>query len=105
MTVHGAVFGRGRSLGYRNRICDMADPLALHGGVPRAADRPPGAQMLHKLFFQRAAGLHIKASIDRLVRHLQRLVMRVAAFQPARDLLRRPLQLEFRHNKLSKRVM
>ena len=75
-------------------------------GMARPAEAPLGPQMSHQLLLQHASGLHIKAAIDGLVRHLAGLVPWISPLQPARDLLGRPVQVQLRRNsvpQLSKR--
>src|SRR6202521_584964 len=67
VTRHGPVLYGSGSFPDGNRVRDLA---ALLRCMPRATDWSPGPQMLHELLFQHAAGLHIKATIDGLVRHL-----------------------------------
>jgi len=43
--------------------------------------------MLHQLFLQSPSGLNVSAAINRLVRHLIRLVIGIGALQPAGNLL------------------
>ena len=74
MTWHRPIFNRCRSLPDGNGVEDMAQLL---GRMPRATDWTPGAQMLNELLFQDATGLNIKATIDRLVRHLGCLIPRL----------------------------
>src|SRR5258708_36104369 len=68
--------------------------------MPRATDGSPGPQMLHELLFQHAPGLHIKAAIDGLVRHLAGLSPRMHPLQPTRDLLGRPIAFQLCRNSL-----
>src|SRR5215469_12069375 len=48
--------------------------------------------MLNQRLLQHAAGLNEQTAIDRLVRHPERLILRVVPSQPTRDLLRRPVK-------------
>lgn len=48
--------------------------------------------MLLELFFQHPTRLNEDTSIDGLVRHLQALIVQIRPFEPAGDLLRRPVQ-------------
>ena len=66
---------------------------------------PSGSQMLQQLFLQHAAGLHIKAAIDGLVRHAPRLGLWRCPLQPACDLLGRPVELQLSNNSLPQRAM
>ena len=68
--------------------------------MARAADRPARPQVRLQILLQDPTGLNEQAAIDRLVRHLIRLVIRVSALQPAGNLLGRPVPLEPGGNKL-----
>src|SRR5215472_7360851 len=81
---HGPVFYGSRPFPDRNRVCDLAPLLCC---MPRATDRSPGAKVQQELLFQYPAGLHIKAAIDGLVRHLTVLSPWMRPLQPTRDLL------------------
>ena len=61
--------------------------------------------MGYQLLLQRTACLHIKATIDGLVRHAVGLSVRVFPLQPPCDLLRRPVFLQFRSNSLPQASM
>ena len=100
MTRHGPVLYGSGSFPDGNRIGDLA---ALLRCMPRATDGSPGPQMQQELLFQHAARLHIKATIDGLVRHLAVLGMR--PLQPTRDLLGRPIAFQFCCNSLPQLVM
>src|ERR1017187_7170299 len=81
VTRHGPVFYGSGSFPDRIHIRDLAALLLC---MPRATDGPPGPQMQKKLLFQHAAGLHIQATIDGLVRHVAGLspCMRSASASP-----------------------
>ena len=88
MTRHRSVLDLGWTLSDRHRIGDLAAPIiVLSFGLP-SAHRPLRAQHLHQLFLQQPPGLHEQASIDGLVRHVIRLVLRVGALEPTGYLLR-----------------
>src|SRR6476646_10522346 len=70
---YGPILDRRRSLADRDSVRDAATLICLRRCVARAPDWPSGSQMLQQLFLQHAAGLHIKAAIDGLVRHAPRL--------------------------------
>src|SRR6476469_6548291 len=59
----------------------------------------------HQLFLQHAAGLHIKAAIDGLVRHAPRLSLWICPLQPACYLLGRPVELQLSNNSLPQLAM
>src|SRR5260370_23091308 len=99
---HGAVLYGSGSFPDGNRIRDLAPLLRC---MPRATDGPPGPQVLHELLFQHAAGLHIKTTIDGLVRHLAGLSPWMHPLQPTRDLLRRPIAFQLCRNSLSQLAM
>ena len=94
MPRHRAILRLGRPLADRDRVLDLAQPVALEAGVPRAADRALGAQMREQFLLQHATSLDIKAFVDRLVRHAAVLFIREAAPEPARDLRGRPVAAE-----------
>jgi tetratricopeptide (TPR) repeat protein len=81
------------------------DLAALLRCMPRATDGSPGPQMLHELLFQHAAGLHIEATIDGLVRHLAGLGPWIRPLQPTRDLLGRPIAFQLCRNSLPQLAM
>src|SRR6516162_6967017 len=99
---HSPVFYGSRPFSNRNRVCDLAALLCC---MPRATDWSPRPQMQQELLFQYAAGLHIKAAIDGLVRHLSVLSPWMRPLQPARDLLGRPILFQLRRNSLPQLVM
>lgn len=57
--------------------------------------------MLQQLLFQDAARLNVEASIDGLMRHVQRLGLWKRALEPSGDLLLRPVQFQFLCNSLA----
>ena len=57
--------------------------------------------MGHEFLAQHPAGLHEEAPLDRLGRHLPSLRSRMDAGKPARDLLGRPVEREFRRHELA----
>ena len=105
MARHGAVLDRRRSLADRDSVWDAATLVCLRRCVPRAPDWPSGLQMLHQLFFQHAARLHIKTAINGLVRHAPRLGLWICPLQPACNLLGRPVQLKLSNNGRPQLVM
>ena len=68
--------------------------------MARAPEEALRSQISHQLLFQHAPRLHIKASIDGLVRHASRLVCWMCPLQPTRDLFGRPVPFHFRSNSL-----
>src|SRR4029077_15334424 len=80
---HGPILDRRRSLADRKSVRETATLIFFRRCVPRAPDWPSGPRMLQQLFLQHAAGLHIKAAIDGLVRHAPRLSLWIYPLQPA----------------------
>jgi hypothetical protein len=72
----------------------------VNAGVPRAADPPLGPKMLNQLLFQHSTRLNEQATINRLVRHAQVLVVGMLALQPSGNLFRRPVLHQFTRNDL-----
>src|SRR3954462_2590096 len=105
VTRYGPILDRRRSLADRDSVRDAATLICLRRGVARAPDWPSGSQMLHQLFLQHAAGLHLKAAIDGLVRHAPRLSLWICPLQPACYLLGRPVELQLSNNSLPQRPM
>ncbi len=94
MARHGAILSLGRALADRDGVGDPAVIGGLLRMVARAAHPARAPQMLQQLFLQGPAGLDEQRAIDRLVGHLEALIVRVGALQPSCDLPRGPLQLE-----------
>src|SRR5262249_29888991 len=93
MAGHGTILGLGGPLADRDHIEDVSLPppgIVAFGG----AHLTSGAQVRRQLLVQHAARLNEEATIDRFVGYLHVLVGRELPLQPARDLLRRPLQRE-----------
>jgi len=66
-------------------------PLAGPGTLGMA-HLPPGAQVRHQLLLEHPTRLDEETAIDRFVRYLHVWIVRILPLQPARNLLRRPLQ-------------
>ncbi len=90
VTGHRTVLNRGRPLADRYRAGNAAVGIRLLRMTTPAAHHPGTPQMLQQLFLQGPAGLDEEASVDRLVRHLVVLVVRIRVLEPAGDLLRGP---------------
>src|ERR1700726_2831352 len=56
------------------------------------------SQVLQQLFFQRSTGLNEQASVNGFVGHTHVLIIGILGFQPAGNLLRRPVQNQFTRN-------
>ena len=54
--------------------------------------------MLQQLLFQRSTGLNEQASVNGFVGHAPAFIIGVLGFQPAGNLLRRPVQNQFTRN-------
>ena len=91
MAWDGAILGLGGSLADRDHIEDLSLPLSALCAFGET-HLPPGAQMRRQLLLQHAARLDEETAIDRFMRYPHVLVGRELLPQPARDLLRRPLQ-------------
>ncbi len=90
---HGAILNLGGPLADGDHIEDMS--LSTLRVVALGATHPPrSTQLCGQFLLQHAAGLNEEAAIDRFVRYLHVLVGWELLLQPARDLLRRPLQRE-----------
>src|ERR1700690_4626139 len=64
--------------------------------------RPAGAGLwsegVPQLLLPRSTGLNEQASVDGFVGHTHALIIRILGFQPAGNLLRRPVQNQFTRN-------
>ena len=74
--------------------CGEARDLVLGGAAFGLAHLPRCTQVRHQRLLQHAACLDKETPIDRFVRYLHAWVGRELPLQPARDLLRRPLERE-----------
>ena len=74
--------------------------------MARTTHPPSSPQVLQQLFLQGTASLDEERAIDRLVRHLARLVLRIRALEPPGHLVRRPLELQLvSHNTCERRAL
>src|SRR5262249_57514640 len=85
--------GVGWGFGDGSRIDDLSQ-FALGGAAFGLAHLPRCTQVRHQRLLQHAACLDKETAIDRFVRYLHAWVGRELPLQPARDLLRRPLEHE-----------
>jgi hypothetical protein len=90
-----SIFGLRRPLWYRDRVCDLTTAQAPISCMTGSTDAPVRSQVANELLFQSAASLNEKASANRLVGHPQLRVAGILVTQPPRNLLRRPVLLEF----------
>ena len=67
MAGHGTVLDARRPFTDRDRVLDLAEPVALQAGMTRAPDRALRPLMLEQLFLEDATRLNIQALVDRLV--------------------------------------
>src|SRR5215210_3334091 len=95
MSWHRPVFSLGRTFTNGDGFFDLSALLAGGGSVAPLAHHPPASKMGEEFLFQSTPGLHEQSTVDGLVRHAHRLVVRIPSFQPTRDLLGRPVLLEF----------
>ena len=91
--IDGAIVGLGRPLADGSRIDDLSQS-ALGSAAFGLAHLPRRTQVRHQRLLQHAAGLDKETPIDRFVRYLHAWGGRELPLQPARDLLRRPLEHE-----------
>lgn len=92
MPGDGTVFhGRG-PFADRDRVLNLAEPVALEARMTGAADGAGRPQMRQQLLLEHASRLYEQASVDRLMGHAGGLVVGMLTLQPARDLLRPPLR-------------
>ena len=94
MPGDGTVLHGGGAFPDRDGVFDLAKPITLQTGMPRAADRACRPQMRQQFLLQNTPGLDEQTSIDRLMGHAGGLVVWMGALQPPRDLLGRPLALK-----------
>ena len=97
---HSAILDRRRPFADRHCIHDLAVHAPFFRCMARAPEEALRSQISHQLLLQHAPRLHIKASIDGLVRHVSRLVCWMCPLQPTRDLFGRPVPFQFRSNSL-----
>ena len=79
---------------------DLTAPIFKDARVLRPAYAALGSQVLQQLLFQRSAGLNEQASVNGFVGHPHALIIGILGFQPAGNLLRRPVQNQFTRNDL-----
>src|SRR5262249_19579737 len=93
MARHGTILYLGGSLADGDHI-EYVSLSILGLAAFCVAHLPPGTPLRRQLLLQHAAGLNKETAIDRVVRYPHVLVGRELLLEPARDLLRRPLQRE-----------
>jgi hypothetical protein len=87
MAGHGSIFDLGGALMDGNAI----DDARLAGVSARTAHEAASPQMPDKLLLENVARLDEEASIDGLVRHTHRSIMRECVPEANGDLARRPI--------------
>src|SRR5215831_21170709 len=92
MTGHRPIFCLGWPLSDRHRPGDPAMVGGLLRVMARAAHPASTPEVLQQLFLQSPTGLDEQRAVDRLVRHLMRLVVWVRALEPPGHLDWRPLE-------------
>lgn len=88
MARNGSILHLSRALGDGDGIDDLSPRLPGLAGALAPAHRTPRPQMRGELALQDAACLHEEAPVDRLMRHVERGIVRVRHHQPAGNLRR-----------------
>ena len=100
MAGNGAILDLGWAIPDRDGINDLAPRLACRACSLAPPHDPAAAKMGHQFLLENATRLNEQAFVDRLMRHLHLLVLRVFCPQPPGYLLRRPLVRELLGDKL-----
>ena len=98
MSRYGAILNACRSITDRDAVNDLTAPCAAMIALLGLPERSFCPEMLLKSLFQYAARLDKQALINRFVRHMHGLVIRIAAPEPARDLLWGPVLGQLQRN-------
>src|SRR5262244_680712 len=82
----------------RDGLRDLTASVFKNTRVLRPADAAIGSQVVQQLLLQRSTGLNEQASVNGFVGHPHALIIGILGFQPAGNLLRRPVQNQFTRN-------
>src|ERR1700674_648247 len=98
MTRNGAVLHFSGPFPDGDGLGDLTARVSEDMRVLRPAYAAPGSQVLPQLLFQHSARLNEQASVNGFVGHTHALIIGILGFQPAGNLLRRPVQNQFTRN-------
>ena len=98
MTWNGTILHFRGPFADRDGLRDLTAPVFKDSRVLRPAYAALGSQVLQQLLFQRSTGLNEQASVNGFVGHAHALIIGILGFQPAGNLLRRPVQNQFTRN-------
>ena len=98
MTRNRAVLHFSGPFADRDGLRDLTAPVFKDTRVLRPAYAALGSQVLQQLFFQRSTRLNEQAAVNGFVGHTHALIIGILDFQPAGDLLGRPVQNQFTRN-------
>src|ERR1700731_2592832 len=98
MTRYGAVLNFRGPFSDGDGICDLTARVSKDTSVLRAAYATLGSQVPKQLFLQHSSRLNEQATVNGFVGHTHALVIGILGFQPAGNLLRRPVQNQFTRN-------
>jgi len=105
MSRDSAILDFCRPIPDRNSVNDPAPGLTLRSRRLAAPHHAPATQMRYQLPLQDTAGLDEQTSVNRLMGNAHCRILAILERQPARDLLRRPIVLEFLGNNTAESVM
>ena len=100
VTWNGAILYFRRPFADRDGPRNLTAPVFKDMRVLRPAYAALGSQVVQQLLFQRPTGLNEQASVNGLVGHRHALIIGILGFQPAGNLLRRPVQNQFTRNEV-----
>jgi hypothetical protein len=82
----------------RDGLRDLTAPVFKDTRVLRPAYAALGSHVLQQLLLQRSTGLNEQASVNGFLGDTHALIIGILGFQPAGNLLRRPVQNQFTRN-------
>src|SRR5262250_2136638 len=98
MTRNGTVLHFSGPFAYRDGLRDLSAPVFKDTRLLRPAYAALGSQVVQQFLLQRSTGLNEQASVNGFVGHPHALIIGILGFQPAGNLLRRPVQNQFTRN-------
>src|SRR6266403_945930 len=98
VTRNGTVLHFSGPFADRDGLRDLTAPVFKDTRVLRSAYAALGSQVVQQLLFQSSTGLNEQASVNGFVGHTHALIIGILGFQPAGNLLRRPVQNQFTRN-------
>jgi hypothetical protein len=98
VTGNGAVLHFRGPFADRDGLRNLTAPVFKDMRVLRPPYAALGSQVIQQLLLQRSTGLNEQASVNGFVEHTHALIIGILGFQPAGNLLRRPVQNQFTRN-------